>query len=275
MKNLFFLFLCFGTFHVYAQDQYTTINNIQYYPDSVNQKDSYMASQCRLDVYYPKSKKNFATVVWFHAGSLTEGKKEIPSALMEKGYAVVGVEYRLAPLVSAPKYIEDAAASIAWVFKNIERYGGSQNLIFVSGHSAGGYLGLMAVLDKKYLNKHNIDPNKIAGLIPFSGQAITHFTIRRERNIKDYQSVVDAFAPLFHVREETPPILLITGDRELELFGRYEENAYLNRMMKVAGNKRVKLYELQGFDHGNMPEGAFPILLRELESIIGMKREKK
>ncbi len=61
--------------------------------------------------------------------------------------------------------------------------------------------------------------------------------------------------------------LLITSDRELELYGRYEENAYLLRMMKLAGHKRTRLYELEGFDHGGMPEPAFPLLLKEIASI--------
>lgn len=62
---------------------------------------------------------------------------------MDKGFAVIGVGDRLSPKVTAPAYIEDAAAAVAWVFKNIEKYGGNNDLIFVSGHSAGGYLGLM------------------------------------------------------------------------------------------------------------------------------------
>lgn len=252
---------------MYAQQQYTTENNIHYYPDSINQKDPYIASQCKLDMYYPKGVKNFATIIWFHGGGITGGTKEIPKALMEKGYAVIGVEYRLSPKVKAPAYIEDAAAAVAWVFQHIATYGGSDKLIFVSGHSAGGYLGMMITLDKRYLSKYNIDANKIAALIPFSGQAITHFTIRQERGIKETQPIIDEYAPLYHVRADAPPMLLITGDRNLELYGRYEENAYLWRMMQLAGHKRTTLYELQGFDHGGMPEPAFPLLLKEVATI--------
>ena len=48
-------------------------------------------------------------------------------------------------------------------------------------------------------------------------------------------------------KSENDALLLITGDRELELLGRYEENAYFMRMMKVAGHKETKLYELDGY----------------------------
>jgi acetyl esterase/lipase len=145
-------------------------------------------------------------------------------------------------------------------------------LIVVSGHSAGGYLALMNGLDKSYLAPYQIDPDSIAALVPFSGQAITHFTLRKERGIADTQPVIDAFAPLYHVRPTAPPVLLLTGDRNMELLGRYEENAYLWRMMQLAGHKSTTLYELQGFDHGGMVTPGIPLLLKEV-SIITKKRK--
>jgi hypothetical protein len=125
----------------------------------------------------------------------------------------------------------------------------------------------MITLDKKYLAKYNIDANNIAALIPFSGQAITHFTIRQERGMQATQPVIDEYAPLYHVRADAPPMLLITGDREMELYGRYEENAYLERMMKLAGHKQTTLYKLDGFDHTGMMAPAFPLLLKEVATI--------
>jgi len=180
--------------------------------------------------------------------------------------AVVAVNYRFYPKVKAPTYIDDAAASVAWVFENIKNYGGDPSLIFISGHSAGGYLASMVGLDKSYLAKHSIDANQIAGLIPFSGHTITHFTVREEMGIDGKQPIVDKFAPLFHVRADAPPLLLITGDRELEMLGRYEENAYLYRMMKVAGHKETQLFEMDGYGHG-MTEPAFPLLINEVKRI--------
>ncbi|WP_432709378.1 alpha/beta hydrolase [Pedobacter sp.] len=260
---LFFVFTFTGI-GVFGQQASERKNDISYYSESKPITDEYIKSQCKLDIYYPRDTKNFATIVWFHGGGITGGRKEIPRELIDKGVAVIGVGYRLSPKATAPAYIEDAAAAVAWVFKNIESFGGNKELIFVSGHSAGGYLGMMITLDKQYLGKYNIDPNQIAGLIPFSGQAITHFTVRQEMGIKDTQPTIDKYAPLYHVRADAPPILLITGDREQELLGRYEENAYLNRMMKLAGHKSTRLFELQGFDHGGMAVPAFPLLLKEV-----------
>ena len=251
---------------------YETKTNIQYYNTATNESDSYINERCVLDIYYPKNTKGFATILWFHGGGLTGGSKEIPEALKNKGFAIIGVNYRLSPKVKASKCIEDAAAAIAWVFNNITNYGGDSAQIFVSGHSAGAYLTLMNGLDKKWLQKEGIDANKIAGLIPLSSQCITHFEIRRENGIPEKQPTIDAFAPLFHVRADAPPMLLITGDRELEMLGRYEENAYMERMMKLVGHKQTQLFELDGYGHG-MTEPAFPLLVNEVNRII--KENKK
>ncbi|MBG7629066.1 MAG: alpha/beta hydrolase [Bacteroidetes bacterium] len=266
--NKFFITIVafFFIINLHSQDiKYEIKENIHYYSDSVNKSDNYINERCVLDIYYPKNVKNYATIVWFHGGGLTSYHKEIPEKLKEKGVAIIGVNYRLHPKVEAPKYIEDAAAAVSWAFNNIEKYGGNKSLIFVSGHSAGGYLTSMIGLDKSYLNKHNIDANNIAGLIPFSGHTITHFTVRKEMGIPGTQPLVDNLAPLYHVRPDAPPLLLITGDRELEMLGRYEENAYLMRMMKVIGHKKTKILELDGYNHGGMAQPAFPLLIKEVQ----------
>ncbi len=271
MKQFLFFLMLIASTCLNAQQPYVTEKDVFYYPDTTGNRDAYLASQCKLDFYYPKGAKDFATIIWFHGGGLTAGQKEIPKALMEKGFAVVGVGYRLSPKAKAPAYIEDAAAAVAWVFQHIESYGGNKRMIVVSGHSAGAYLGMMVTLNKAYLRKYKVDADSIAALVPFSGQAITHFTIRTERGTKSTQPVIDEFAPLYFVRNDAPPVLLITGDREMELLGRYEENAYLWRMMKLAGHQQTRLLELDGFNHGSMPEPAFPLLIREVAKV---RREK-
>jgi len=231
----------------YRQD-----NGIAYGTDSDRQK---------LDIYVPVGKPQFATVIWFHGGGLTGGDRHLTAGFREKGIAVVSASYRLSPTAKAPAYIEDAASAVAWTIKNIEKYGGSPNRVFVSGHSAGGYLAMMVGLDKKWLAPHELDPDRLAGLAPLSGQCITHFTVRSERGLADTKVVTDELAPLNHVRKDAPPMLLVTGDRERELLGRYEENAYLWRMMKVAGHERTELMELDGYDHGGMATPAIPLVL--------------
>lgn len=255
---------------VFAQDakneiRYETEIEIPYYGEAIMKNDKYMQEMCVFDFYYPTNIKDFPTIVWFHGGGLTRGKRYIPDYLKDRGFAVIGVGYRFSPNVKAVECIKDAAAATAWAFKNIEDYGGNKSLIFVSGMSAGGYLTYMIGLDKTFLADHEIDANQIAGLIPFSGHAITHFTVRKEMGIRGEQPIIDEMAPLYHVRADASPLLIITGDRELELLGRYEENAYMMRMMKVAGHDRVRIYELDGNNHGQMMYAAFPLLQREVQ----------
>ena len=254
-----------------AADEYKTEQNIAYKVLDDREDDEYIKKRCRLDIYYPTGIKDFASVVWFHGGGLRAGNKKVPNQLMNKGFAVIAVNYRLFPKVQCPVYIEDAAAAVAWTFKNIGKYGGSANKVFVSGHSAGGYLTSMIGLDKSYLKMHGIDADRIAGLIPLSGHTITHFTPREEKGVPDKQPVIDRFAPLFHVRSDAPKLVLVTGDKELELLGRYEENAYLARMMQIVNHKKTKLYELQGFNHGGMLDPGLKILVRYVNELSQSK----
>jgi len=251
-----------------APVRYKTIEDLLYYDQKSGVLTEYMRKRCRLDLYYPEQLPNFPTVVWFHGGGLTEGDEYIPNQLRNQKIAVAAADYRLFPNVMCPAYIEDAAAAVAWVFKNIHRYGGSPDRIFVSGHSAEGYLTKMVGLDKSWLAKYNIDANRIASLISVSGHAITHYTIREERDIPAERAIIDEFAPIYHARLDAPPVVLITGDRNMEFLGRYEENAYFMRMMKVAGHKKITLYELIGYDHDTMLHPSFSILLKHVRDII-------
>ena len=109
---------------------FTQANGVNYSQNA----DEYSRSRCKLDVYYPTDAKNLPVVVWFHGGGLTGGEKFIPNELKDKGVVVVGVNYRLLPKATLQECIDDAAAAVAWAFKNISKYGGSPSKIYVSGH---------------------------------------------------------------------------------------------------------------------------------------------
>jgi hypothetical protein len=50
----------------------------------------------------------------------------------------------------------------------------------------------------------------------------------------------------------------------------YEECTYFWRMMKLSDHKATTLHQLDGFDHGKMPEPAFPLLLKLMEEAMKM-----
>ncbi len=259
------IFLCFASMAEEKISSYKLIENLDYYPDQQKNPDSYLKQRCKLDLFYPKGVKDFQTIIWFHGGGLELGKKRLPMELKYRNMAVVSVNYRLSPKVKSPVCTQDAAAAVAWVVKNIAQYGGDPQKVFVTGHSAGGYLASMVALDKSLLAAHNLEPTDLAGFIPLSGHTITHFTVRKEMGIDRKQVHVGPMAPLYHIYQGTPPILLITGDRELEMLGRYEENAYFYRMLKVHGNENVELIELKGKDHSTMVAPSFPYIINFME----------
>ncbi|MCD8185280.1 MAG: alpha/beta hydrolase [Rikenellaceae bacterium] len=254
--------LCFS-----QANPYRTIPDIPYRQEG----DAYAQERCRLDVYFPENSENLPVVVWFHGGGLVGGEKFIPDQLKEHGTVVVAINYRLLHRVTVRECIEDAAAAVAWVFREIENYGGNADRIFLSGHSAGGYLITLVGLDKRWLQIYGIDANRLAALIPFSGQAITHYEVRKTRGIPEYEPAVDEYAPIRYVRADAPPLVIVSGGRELELYGRYEENAYFWRLMKVAGHQECYLYELDGFSHGSMAAPAFHILKNHMKQILSGK----
>lgn len=224
----------------------------------------YRSERCKLDVYYPKGRKGFKTVVWFHGGGLTGGSKFLPEQLKKKGIAVVTVNYRLSPMAKTPAYIQDAAAAVAWTFKHIADYGGDPSQIYVSGHSAGGYLTLMLALDKGWLGAEGVDADSVAAYYPISGQTATHFAIRSERGISFTTPVVDCMAPLNNIRKLGTRLVLFTGERSREMMARYEENLYLKSVLEGIGNKEIPIYEFPGADHGTVLTPAFEVILKDM-----------
>ena len=86
------------------------------YLDENGSGDPYRTKRCTLDLYYPRPKKKFSTVVWFLGGGLRSGEKSIPKQLRKQGIAVVAPNYRLFPKAKCPEYLEDAASAVAWTF---------------------------------------------------------------------------------------------------------------------------------------------------------------
>jgi acetyl esterase/lipase len=234
-----------------SDDAFTKVADIAYLDAAA---DDYARKQCLLDLYLPKDKKDFATIVWFHGGGLKGGNRNSGAAFARRftaeGFGVVLVSYRLSPKVKCPVYLEDAAAAVAWTVGNIGKHKGDPDKIFISGHSAGGYLTAMLGLDSRWLARHKIPLTKIAGLMPVAGQMITHSTIREERGIRAAAPLIDDFAPCHHVRADAPPFLCFAGDKDLP--ARAEENIYFAAAMKAAGHKNIECRIVPGRTHGSI-----------------------
>lgn len=217
----------------------------------------YEKSRCQLDLYLPATGRDLPALVWFHGGALTGGVKDdkftsaIAGRLAGDGIAIAAVNYRLSPQATYPAYLEDAAASFAWVRAHAAEHGIDPAKVFVGGHSAGGYLAAMVGLDPRWLAPHGLKPDAIAGLIPISGQMMTHFTIRAERGIADTNKIIaDEDAPINHLARETPPLLIIFADKDWP--ARREENLYFAAALRATGNQRVEHLQIDDRNHGSV-----------------------
>ena len=104
--------------------------------------------QQKLDVYFPEGENTpFPTIFTIHGGGFTFGTKamynETASYFNERGYAVVSIDYRLAPDFNYPAQVEDAFCALAWVHANAATYGFDTERIIAFGDSAGAYLAAM------------------------------------------------------------------------------------------------------------------------------------
>lgn len=262
-KNLLvFVFMLVSLSGFAARHEYEKDQDIKY----ICTDDAYLSEKCQLDVAYEKGGEGRPVIVWFHGGGLTSGRRSCPAELQRDGAVIVGVGYPFADKVELAEILDAASAAVAWTVKNIGKYGGDVSKIYIAGHSAGGYIVNMLGLDKKYLAKYGINPDTdIAGIVPYSGQVITHFAQRRKQDIPELTPTIDSLAPLYHVRGDAAPMLVISGDPELELYGRYEETAYFVRMMRLNGHNDIVFHRLDGFGHSDMVKPGHLLLLKYIK----------
>ena len=102
----------------------------------------------RADVYRPDDAAPHPVVVWIHGGALIMGHRGgLPSEqlrrYLEAGFAVVSIDYRLAPEVKLPAILDDVRDAFRWVReRGPARFHADAGRIALVGHSAGGYLAL-------------------------------------------------------------------------------------------------------------------------------------
>ena len=235
-----------------------------FYGDSLFKYTPEEINNLSLDINYSPNKKNLPVIIYLHGGGLTSDQKYVPAVLKNSNFVVVDPNYRLSPYVKCPTYIKDVASSVAWVFNNISQYGGDSTKIYLTGFSAGAFLANMIFWDKSYLNKHNIDPDSLAGLLSISGQMTTHFTILNENGIVagSDSKLIDKFSPFYNIRKTNKPVYFITGDRYLDMAGRYDQNDSIADLLMKLGCKKIDFTEFRDYKHDeNLVNASFQYFL--------------
>ncbi|QDU36162.1 Carboxylesterase [Maioricimonas rarisocia] len=128
-----------------------------------------------LDIYTAEGSSGSGRPVmfWIHGGGWQVGDKSDvalkPKVLTERGFVFVSTNYRLLPEVEMDVLIRDVAKSLAWVHRNISRYGGDPDRIFVGGHSAGAQLAALICTDDRYLKEQGVPFDVLQGCVPVDG----------------------------------------------------------------------------------------------------------
>jgi len=104
--------------------------------------------EIKADVYGASDERVRPVVIWIHGGALIMGDRRgmdpvLRDRLIQAGYLVVSIDYRLAPETKLPAILEDVQDAHRWVReKDPALFHAATKNIDVMGGSAGGYLTL-------------------------------------------------------------------------------------------------------------------------------------
>jgi acetyl esterase/lipase len=210
-----------------------------------------------FDLYLPDKDGPHPLIVWVHGGAWRAGsKKNMPlDALLDRGYAIASVDYRLSPVAPFPAQVHDMKAAIRFLRAKHEEYGLNTNRIAVAGASAGGHLAALVGVTNGHkelegtIGEHLDQSSDVAAIIDMYGptnfltilkQSTPHglgvripaLQLLLRKQPDDAPELAKLASPVFHVDQDDPPLLLIHGvqdpqvpvNQALELFGLYERH---------------------------------------------------
>jgi acetyl esterase/lipase len=193
----------------------------------------------KLDIYMPK-RKLFAKIpvlVYFHGGGWDSGSKnisgkelEIVNGILEAGFAVVSVDYRLTSDTNKfPVHHSDGADAIRWIIKNADTYGFNKNKINLIGASAGGHMALLLGIAGNQFGDDTSD-FRIRSIIDLCGPTdladLSDYTPSGREWMEGvlynfiggtYEEKKEAYefaSPINHIRKDMPPIFMTHGMKD-------------------------------------------------------------
>lgn len=184
------------------------------------------ARSVRLDVYSPAGGGSYPVLVFFHGGGWKDYDKKLfaPVAMkfLPRDMVVVIPDYTLHPNAGYEQMAGEVASAIAWTLEHIAEYGGDPQRVVVAGHSAGGHLAGLALLDPRFLAAYGHSGEEVCGFVGMSGvydvQAEYDYWVARgtpPEVMTEVMGGVGNFAqasPISHVRAGAPPALIIHGE---------------------------------------------------------------
>jgi len=210
----------------------TVQNEIRVIPNITYAKANNM--ELKVDVYRPRNVDGPApTLIYYHGGGWVAGSKEanilrlLP--YLERGWAVVNVQYRLGNVSLAPAAVEDSLCALRWVGQNAEEYGFDTDRLVVSGNSAGGHLALttgMLPIDSDLGRQCSIraETPTVAAIVNWygitdvgdllDGENQKTYAVEWMGSMPDRMEIAARVSPLNYVRADLPSIITIHGDAD-------------------------------------------------------------
>ncbi len=182
----------------------------------------------KLDVAAPRLRngKKLPVLIFIYGGNWTSGRRGLYSffgnRMARKHVVTVIPDYPKSPEAQYDEMTMDVAKAVQWVKQNIDKYGGDTGRIFISGHSAGGGLAPLAVLDEHYFDDLKMhDP--IKGLILIDPAGIDMYRYMKEVDYGPDSSYLDVFtkdpknwrdaSAMYHLNGRLQPMLIYTGEK--------------------------------------------------------------
>ncbi|MBI4567547.1 MAG: alpha/beta hydrolase [Planctomycetes bacterium] len=171
----------------------------------------------RLDLFLPEGlKAGLPTVIFIHGGGWMSGDKRmygnVGKAFAREGFATVLISYRLSPEVLHPEHARDCARAVAFVVKNIGRFGGDGKHFFLTGHSAGGHLTALLATNRRFLKEQGLTGEEITAAAPLSG--VYRVAMNLFGAFGTDREVMQDASPMRHVSREVCPMRLFVGDND-------------------------------------------------------------
>lgn len=230
-----------------------------------------------LDLCLPaKGTAPLPVIVWVHGGGWRGGRKNAGSRarpMLDRGYAVVDVGYRLSGEAIFPAQVEDCKAAVRWVRANATKYGLDPGRIGAWGSSAGGHLvaflgtagdvkefdteanaeyssRVQAVCDWfgptdfLQMDKHSLEGSRLIHDAPNSPESLL---VGGPIQNEPYRAIARKANPITYVTKDDPPFLIMHGDKDMSV--PLHQSELLYDALKKAGAEAT-LYVVKGAGHG-------------------------
>jgi arylformamidase len=209
-----------------------------------------------LDIF-PAEVSSAPVHVFFHGGywrSLSKSEFSfVARGPRRAGFTTVVVDYALCPWVSIDEIVRQARSAVAWVYRNIERYGGDPSRITLSGHSAGGHLTAMSLLTP-WVETYDLPEDVVRAALCISGlhdlAPLRYSYLQPALQIDE--GVIARNSPVRLVKRVAAPVLLAWGEQESAEFARQS----LDLATALAGTgTRAQTCTLHGAHHFSVLDG--------------------